>query len=128
MTDHTDYRIPVLLAIPLCFILYWTLMDNGFIYQRKEVQKKTGIKITLESDGSPAGEALISVFQLRKIPVNTADTVLLQTISGIGPKLAQKIVDERNRSGPFTSAEDLARVPGIGHKRISQFQENLRFD
>ena len=128
MTDRIDYRIPVLLAIPLCFILVWTIVDNRNFFGLHKIHSRAGIEITLDSDVSPASEALISTFQLRKIPVNTADPVLLQTISGIGPKLSQKIIDERSRSGPFTSAGDLGRVPGIGPKRIRHFQEYLRFD
>lgn len=55
------------------------------------------------------------------IDVNSASAAELQRLPGIGPKRAQRIVDER-RKRPFQSVEDLRRVPGIGPK----LQERLR--
>jgi len=55
---------------------------------------------------------------LAAVNVNTASFDELQTISGIGPATAQRIVDER-RKGPFKSLDDLqARVKGIGESRV----------
>jgi competence protein ComEA len=55
---------------------------------------------------------------LAAVNVNTASFDELQTISGIGPATAQRIVDER-RKGPFKSLDDLqARVKGIGEARV----------
>lgn len=56
------------------------------------------------------------------VNVNTADPEQLQTLPGIGPALAQRIVDDRSANGPFLSAEDLLRVSGIGEKTL----EDLR--
>ena len=55
----------------------------------------------------PAGEQML-------IDVNTADAETLQKLPGIGPALAERIVAEAN--GPFSGAEDLTRVEGIGEK------------
>lgn len=55
---------------------------------------------------------------LAAVNVNTASFDELQTISGIGPATAQRILDER-RKGPFKSLDDLqARVKGIGESRV----------
>ena len=55
---------------------------------------------------------------LAAVNVNTASYDELQTISGIGPATAQRILDER-RKGPFKSLDDLqARVKGIGESRV----------
>lgn len=52
------------------------------------------------------------------VNANTASVDELQTVSGIGPAIAQRIVDER-RNGPFKSLDDLqARVKGVGEASI----------
>jgi competence protein ComEA len=61
---------------------------------------------------------MLSASALAAVNVNTASFDELQTISGIGPATAQRIVEER-RKGPFKSLDDLhARVKGIGESRI----------
>jgi competence protein ComEA len=48
------------------------------------------------------------------VDINVASAAVLDGLPGIGPVLAQRIVDHRERSGPFRSVEQLADVPGIG--------------
>jgi competence protein ComEA len=48
------------------------------------------------------------------ININTATTLQLDTLPGIGPTTAQKIVEYREQNGPFLSIEDIVNVPGIG--------------
>ena len=55
------------------------------------------------------------------IDVNQADLKDLQKLPGIGPKLAQRIVDERAKS-PFRAVEDLRRVSGIGPKILERLR------
>ena len=52
--------------------------------------------------------------QTMLVPINTASTELLDTLPGIGPVLAQRIVDYRETHGPFTSFEAIKEVKGIG--------------
>ena len=63
------------------------------------------------------------------VDVNTADAkTLAKELDGIGMSKAQAIVEHRKANGPFKSAEDLARVKGIGKKTVEQNRANLRFD
>ncbi len=55
---------------------------------------------------APAGNGRVSL--------NTATAAELDVLPGIGPVLAQRIVDHRAENGPFTSVEQLDDVPGIG--------------
>ena len=51
------------------------------------------------------------------LDVNKANLEDLQTVEGVGPVIAKRIVDERRRGGQFSSKEDLiARVKGVGDK------------
>lgn len=53
------------------------------------------------------------------ININTASSVELQTLNGVGPSTAEKIIADREASGPFNSIEDLMRVSGIGEKKFA---------
>lgn len=57
------------------------------------------------------------------VNINTANASELQTLSGIGPSMAQSIIDERTQNGPFTSIDDLMRVLGIGEKKFAKIKD-----
>lgn len=60
------------------------------------------------------------------VDINTASTYLLTYISGLGPQLAQNIVDYRLENGPFQSRKELLNVPRMGAKTFEQAAGFLR--
>ena len=59
------------------------------------------------------------------VNINTADAEELETLTGIGPALAQAIVDYRAEHGAFRSAEDLLLVKGIGEAKLEGFRAEI---
>ena len=57
-----------------------------------------------------------------KVNINSATESDFENLPGIGPVLAQKIVDYRSQHGPFRSIQDLMKVTGIGQKKFDSLQ------
>jgi competence protein ComEA len=56
------------------------------------------------------------------VNLNTATATVLEELPGVGPVLAQRIVDWRSEHGRFASVDELAEVSGIGEKMFAQLQ------
>jgi competence protein ComEA len=59
------------------------------------------------------------------VSINAGTVEQLDTLEGIGPATAQKIVDDRAANGPYASVEELARVPGIGEATIAALRDHV---
>ncbi len=62
------------------------------------------------------------------VSLNTASAYLLRYVSGLGPQLAGNIVAYRTQNGPFTSRDQLRKVPRLGPKAFEQCAGFLRID
>jgi len=60
------------------------------------------------------------------VDANTASPALLTYVAGIGPKLAERIVEHRNQAGPFSNRRQLLKVSGLGPKAFEQSAGFLR--
>ncbi len=54
--------------------------------------------------------------------INTASSEELQSLSGIGPQMAKKIIQYREENGNFTSVEALMKVKGLGEKTLEKLK------
>lgn len=62
------------------------------------------------------------------IDLNSAGAAELETLPGVGPATARKILEERSRRGGFRSIRDLLGVPGIGERRFAELRSRVRVD
>ena len=73
-------------------------------------------------------EGIIESISLKdeKININTATQTEFETLPGIGPSLAYKIVEYRNQNGKFKTIEDLKKVSGIGENKYKQIESFVK--
>jgi len=60
-----------------------------------------------------------------KVNLNTATAEQLQTLPGIGPAMAKRVLEYRAKVGKFTKIEELLNVKGIGEKRFQKIKDRL---
>jgi competence protein ComEA len=75
--------------------------------------------------GASGGGAAAEPAPGQPLNLNTATLEQLDTLSGIGPLTAQKILDFREERGGFGSVEELGEIPGIGDKRLASLREEV---
>jgi competence protein ComEA len=59
------------------------------------------------------------------VNLNTATLEQLDTLEGVGPGIAQRILDYRDEQGGFGNVDELGQVPGIGEKRMAALREKV---
>lgn len=119
MSDSTDHprrllrrpdqiALAGLLAVALTVMAGWWFCHGGGQGKLLEIDRAEPLSARFEVD------------------VNAADLPELTQLPGIGPKLAQRIVDSRESDGPFIENDDLLRVRGIGRKTLDKLHPYLR--
>ena len=79
----------------------------------------------VQSTGPTGGTPTSDHAATDKVNLNTADVAALQTLSGIGQKKAEKIIDYRQQHGNFKTIDDLKNVSGFGEKTVAKYKDQL---
>lgn len=74
---------------------------------------------------SNSGLSVSSSSGNQKVNINQASSEELQTLNGVGPATAEKIMDYRSSNGWFKSIEDIKSVDGIGDKTFEKLKEHI---
>ena len=92
---------------------------------------RNGDRIILHSDGRYEFSRMSGIKSLAlgvPVGINSASTDDLQSLPGIGIKLAERIVDWRNSNNGFKSIEELEEVDGIGKKKMEAIRPLVSLD
>ena len=84
---------------------------------------------TVRAGTAPAGTAsapAAATGPAAIISLNSATAEQLETIDGVGPATAAKILDFRQKNGGFRTVDDLAQISGIGPKRLEAMRPHVR--
>ncbi|HEN6241927.1 TPA: helix-hairpin-helix domain-containing protein [Streptococcus agalactiae] len=98
------------------------LQDETVIYVAQKSEKITVVEEEKANNIATQGNSK------GKINLNKADLSSLQTISGVGAKRAQDILDYRDSQGGFKTIDDLKNVSGIGEKTLEKLRQDVTLD
>ena len=89
------------------------MTDGEQIYVDSTVVNSSGVRVPTKAHTGP-------------ININRATAHQLDALDGIGPVIAQRIVDYRKINGSFLTIEDLQKVSGIGAAKFAQIKAKVR--
>jgi competence ComEA-like helix-hairpin-helix protein len=79
----------------------------------------------LKNDCRTSKIALALFEDIGKVNLNTADKELLMSVSGIGSRLAERILEYRRQAGGFRQVEELKRIQGINEYRFGKIRDHV---
>jgi competence protein ComEA len=101
------------------------LVDGEQVIVGAPVPPGAGTGVVGPGPGGPAGTAA-GAGPTAPVSLNTATVDQLETLPGVGPVLAQHIVDYRAQHGGFRSVDELREVNGIGERRFADLRDLVR--
>ena len=105
-------------------IIYESAVTDTQIQQAEPQSEQTAPEtapaepVSEENTSEPAA-------QEQKININTADAAALDQLPGIGPALAQRIIDYRENYGPYRTIDQIKDVKGIGDATFEKFRDMI---
>ncbi len=82
--------------------------------------------VAAHADGSPSVQLVATgAASAHRVDLNSAGSEELQSLPGVGPALAARIVAFRQENGPFRTVDDLLAVKGIGPKMLEKLRDKV---
>lgn len=104
--------------------LAYTVQDGQKIYV-PSINDKEEIETVTDNAGENVIQSNENNVKNERININTANQTELETLNGIGPSTALKIINYRNENGKFEKIEDIKNVPGIGDAKFENIKDNI---
>ena len=116
----------ILIALTLAFLgaLAGFAAREGGVAEKSASRAGTGDSYRVATERSVPTETEETAAH-EPIDINTAAAEELQELMGIGPVLAQAIVDYRAEHGPFRSVDELLAVSGIGEAKLGGIRDGI---
>lgn len=121
--EKVSYQTAFYIMTAVVFILVFLLLGMRFISTRTEKQNQFYTDLIREESDREIPEGTDEII----IHINSASTVELTLLPGIGEAKANAIVQYRNEYGPFTAPEDLLKIDGIGQGILEKILPYLDF-
>jgi|GEM_PF-990701 len=112
----------------LYIILFSTVFSARFFYEDESREMRSAGGVTVAFAASDPISEKKTAGHRALLDINRASLDELLVLPGVGPKLAEVIVKDRELNGPFQNADALLRVKGIGPKKLEKISPLLRFE
>ncbi len=122
MKLHDDRPVYAAVSVILILVIVvcGVVMEYG-LFGYGELLAETYVDMVISAPASSPEEILT-------ININTASAQVLETLPGIGPVIAQRIVDYRQEKGPFSSPDQLKEIKGIGEKTFEKLKPYITIE
>ncbi len=90
-------------------------VDDIDVNKENYISSDGGKNIVIEGNGESYG----------KVNINVATQTELETLTGIGPSIAAKIIEYRNKNGKFNTKEDIKKVSGVGNEKYNGIKDEI---
>jgi competence protein ComEA len=101
------------------------LEDGQQVYVPRLGETGGGAGAAPGTAGGGAGAASAGAGDVSVVNLNTADLGQLDALPGVGPAIAQAIVDFRDQNGPFATVDQLLEVRGIGEAKLADLRDRV---
>ena len=102
--------------------------DPSKINMAQQLKDGMHINVAAKAAVQGGGDALGNSSRVKigsKVNINTADKIELDTLPGVGPALAEQIMEYRQAKGSFNDLDELKKVPGIGPSKFEKMKDKV---